>query len=957
MSDLEHDDLQDAGLQDAGLQDAIAILSVALRFPGARTDDELWSNLRDGVESITRFSEQELRAAGVSSEQLQDSSYVRARGVLSDIDLFDPEGFAMTQREAETTDPQHRLLLECAFEALESAGYGAPEQPGPVGIFVGSGESRYLSAEQDEQAILGSSREFLATKISYKLNLKGPGLTVQTACSTSLVAVHLAAKSLLDGESDMALAGGASIRLPQTRGYLYQPGGVGSPDGHCRAFDQHAEGTVGSHGVGIVLLKRLEDAVRDGDPVRAVIRATAINNDGSDKVGFSAPSVAGQAAVVAEALALADLDPSDVSYVEAHGTGTPLGDPIEVKALNQAFGPPADPSQRCALGSIKSNLGHLDTAAGIAGLIKTVLALEHRMLPPSLHYEAANQEIDFESGPFRVVTELTPWESEGPRRAGVSSFGIGGTNVHVVLEEAPQRPAAEVANAPSLLLLSARSESALEQATLRLSRHLETHEALDLADVAYTLRVGRRQHEVRRMAVCTTVAQAAERLRSPEPPAVMTGTSSSETTPIVFLFPGQGAQSVGMGRELYETEASFREPLDACCERLLQPLGCDLRDILYPSNADAARAAERLEQTAIAQPALFVVQYALARYLEDQGIRPAAMLGHSLGEYVAACLAGVVSLHDALHLVATRGALMQKLAPGSMLAVDLGEEDAASLLGPGLALAAINGPRRTVLSGTPEAIGELEGQLAEREVPARRLRTSHAFHSAMMEPVLTPFASHLRAASLNPPKLPVVSNLTGRELRVEEATDPAYWSRHLRSTVRFSAGVQHVLADPRFAGCRFLEVGPGRALSALTQSLGGTAIPTLPRDGEGDHSQVLQALGRLWLDGVSISPSESSPRRRLRLPGSVFDRRRCWIEDPVVPASQTAEPSTPAAASPAAVSPTAVSPVAVSPAAGYEAGVEDLIRQQLQLISQQLTLLQAHGPSEPAEEPLERSHV
>ncbi|HEX4964285.1 MAG TPA: amino acid adenylation domain-containing protein, partial [Thermoanaerobaculia bacterium] len=694
-----------------GGQEGIAIVGLAGRFPGSADVEELWSNLRTGKECIRFFTDEELAAEGVPPEALADPAYVKAHGALDGIDLFDASFFDFTPREAEMTDPQHRLFLEQAYHALENAGYDPARYPGAIGVYAGVSANLYVlrnvlatpGALRDggaNQAMLGGEKDFLATRLSYKLNLRGPSFTVQTACSTSLVATHLACRALLGRECDMALAGGVSAAVPQVAGYFYQEGGINSPDGHCRAFDAAAQGTVGGSGVGVVVLKRLSDALAAGDTIHAVIRGTAINNDGSQKVGYTAPGVDGQAAVIAAAQALAGVSPDEIGYVEAHGTGTPLGDPIEIAALTRVFRAGTGRRGFCALGSVKTNLGHLDAAAGIAGLIKTSLVLKREEIPPSLHFREPNPRIDFASSPFFVNAELRPWPAGGePRRAAVSSFGIGGTNAHAVLEEAPAPATSGESRPLQLLVLSARSGEALEKATANLAAYLAEHPGAPLADAAFTLQVGRRALAHRRVLVARDAADAAAALAGRDPERLLTRTAEGGRRPVVFLFPGQGAQYAGMGRELYEREPDYRAALDACAEILASRLGgLDLRRALHPEPGDA-EAGRRLQETGLAQPALFAVEYALARLWMRWGVEPAALLGHSLGEYVAACLAGVFALEDALRLVAARGRLMQARPAGAMLAVPLSEAALTPRLTPALALAAVNGPALCVVSG------------------------------------------------------------------------------------------------------------------------------------------------------------------------------------------------------------------------------------------------------------------
>jgi amino acid adenylation domain-containing protein/non-ribosomal peptide synthase protein (TIGR01720 family) len=902
----------------AARPESIAVIGMACRFPGAASVAELWRNLRDGVESVRFFSDAELAAAGVSPRLLADPRYVKARAVLEDVESFDAACFGFSPNVAGVLDPQQRLFLECAWEALEDAGHDPRRCPGAIGIFGGGslstyllgnlGSPRFVAAAGLLQAAIGNRNDHLTTMAAYKLDLRGPAVTVQTTCSTSLVAVHLACQSLLDYQCDMALAGGVSVEVPQAAGYLYSEGGVASPDGHCRPFDERAQGVVSGNGAGMVVLKRLSDAVADGDCVRALILGTAANNDGGAKIGYTAPSSEGQALVIATAQAAAGVRPDQVSYVEAHGTATQLGDPIELAALRRVFEAGGARRGGCALGSVKSNFGHLDAAAGVAGLIKTVLALEHRQLPPSLHFERPNPRLELAESPFYVNASLRDWPAAAgePRRAGVSSFGIGGTNAHVVLEQAPPAPAPAAAARPwQLLTLSARSAAALEQATDRLRRHLEERPHLDLADVAFTLQVGRQAFDHRRAVVCRGVADAVESLRSLDPSRVFGRLQEPRTRPVVFLFPGQGSQYPGMGRGLYAAEPEFRRQVDRCCELLAPHLGLDLRGALFAGGPPAAGAAggdpAAIEQTWLAQPALFVFEYALAQLWRSWGIVPAALAGHSVGEYVAACLAGVFSLEDALALVAARGRLIQQLPPGAMLAVHLDEAEIHRRLGPELSLAAVNRPALAVVAGAPAAVARLEEELAASGVACRRLHTSHAFHSHMMAPAAAPFAERWRGVALRPPTLPYTSNVTGGWIQPREATDPEYWVRHLLQPVRFSENLA-TLAREQGADAVYLEVGPGTTLATLARQHparppGTTVLSSLfhPRrrhgqqgvkagrepDQDPERGALVAALGRLWLAGLAVDWTgfhAGAPRRRLPLPTYPFERRRHWHE-------------------------------------------------------------------------------
>jgi acyl transferase domain-containing protein len=877
---------------------SIAVIGMAGRFPGAPSLERYWENLARGVESVVRLTPDDLAAAGVDPAVAADPRYVPARPVLEEVDLFDADLFGYTPREAELIDPQQRVFLECAWAALEDAGHDPSRFGGQIGLFAGTSLNSYLlnnllasggglDAAASFQALTASDKDYLATRASYKLDLRGPSLTVQTACSTSLVALHLACESLYAGECEMAVAGGVSVVVPQRTGYTWFDGGIYSPDGHCRPFDAAAAGTLFGSGAGVVVLRRLADALADGDPIRAVVLGSAVNNDGARKVGYTAPGVDGQAEVIAEALEVAGVEPATVGYVEAHGTGTPMGDPIEVEALNRAFGGDRLPPRSCALGSVKSNFGHLEAAAGIAGLIKTVLALEHRRIPPTVHFERPNPAIRF--GPFHVADRLLPFETAGePRRAGVSSFGIGGTNVHVVLEEAPVRPPdpagpvlswdPAAAGGSEVLVLSARTPAALNAAAGRLAHHLSARPDLPLADVAHTLQRGRRQLEHRRTLVARSAAEAAEAL------AAGRGRSAHRPAgyhPVAFLFPGQGAQHPGMGAGLHRRDPVFRRELDRLAEGFGPHLELDLRGVLL---ADGEEQAARLERTEIAQPALFAVEYALARAWIERGVEPDALLGHSVGEWVAACLAGVVSLDDALALVAVRGRLMAERPPGAMAGVALGEEELRPRLPDGVEIAAVNAGDRITVSGPEPAVAELCRALAADGVRATRLATSHAFHSAAMDGAVEPFLAEVRKRRLEPPAIPFLSNVTGTWIIEAEATSPAYWAHQLRAPVRFADGLRELAAKP---GRVLLECGPGETLTRLARRAGAAdrAIPSLPdpRAGGDDAGHLAEAVGRLWLAGVEIDWRRATGgggklRRRVSLPTYPFERRRFWVE-------------------------------------------------------------------------------
>ncbi len=898
----------------SGNLDGIAIVGMTGRFPGARNLDDFWQNIRDGVESIAFFSEAELEAAGIPPTVLQSPNYVKAGALLDDIDQFDAGFFGLNPREAAATDPQHRIFLECAWEALEHAGYDPASYNGLIGVYAGAGINPYAMSSiyantTNVQTLISSDKDFLTTRVSYKLNLKGPSVAVQTACSTSLVAVQLACQGLQNYQCDMALAGGVSIAFTQKTGYVYQEEGILSPDGHCRAFDARAQGTVAGDAVGIVVLKRLEDAIADRDSIHAIIRGAAINNDGAVKVGYTAPSVGGQAEVIAMAQAMAGVDPKTISYIEAHGTGTTLGDPIEIAALTEAFRAHTRKTGFCAIGSLKTNIGHVNAAAGVSGLIKTVLMMKHRHLPPSLHFTEPNPAIDFANSPFYVNHTLADWPvGETPRRAGVSSFGIGGTNAHVLLEEAAEPPVPDATRACQLLLLSARSEAALDTATANLAAHLKRApiDDLNLADVAYTLKTGRRAFGHRRIAVCRSAGDAIDALETVDPARVFSAATSPQDgkqADIVFLFPGQGTQDANMAADLYRNEPTFREWVDRGAMHLRSHLGQDLRRVIYLDDPQfSGDAPLSLDQTAMAQPALFVIEYALAQLWMSWGVHPQAMIGHSIGEYTAACLAGVFSLEDALTLVAARGRLMQQLSRGAMLAVPLSEQETRRLMPNALSIAAVNAPSCCVVSGPTDAVAILERELDAKGTPYRRLHTSHAFHSEMMDPILDAFRSQVDAVALQPPQIPYVSNVTGTWAHAADVTHADYWVRHLRQTVRFSAGMEEILQDSERM---LLEVGPGRTLTTLAQShpkrgSGRVMLTSLPSAGQevAEQALLLQAVGRLWLSGAAIDWAgfyAHEQRQRVPLPTYPFERQRYWMDAPQLAADTAMEAVVPTA--------------------------------------------------------------
>jgi thioester reductase-like protein len=902
--------------------DEIAIIGMAGRFPGARSVAEFWDNLARGVESIRFYTKEELAEAGIDPAVLEHPAYVRASGYLEDADLFDSAFFGFSAEEAEVIDPQHRLFLETAWTALDSAGYDAATCAGSIGIVGGMSTPMYLlrnllwnrrvrAEVSGIELRVRNGKDFLTSVAAYKLGLTGPSFTVQSACSTSLVAVGVACQILTSLQCDMALAGGVSVGSPLKSGFR-EHGELFAADGHCRAFDAAATGTPAGSGVGVVVLKRLADALADGDHVRAVIRGFALNNDGAQKIGYAAPSIEGQAEVVAMAQAVAGVRPETLGFIEAHGTGTPLGDPIEVRALTHAFRASTDDKGFCAIGSVKTNVGHLDAAAGVTSLIKTVLALEHGKVPPSLNFRQPNPNIDFANSPFFVNTRLIDWPRVvGRRRAGVSAFAVGGMNAHLVLEEAPPQEPSGPETTPQLLVLSAKTETALEKVTDRVVDFLRSRPDASFSDVAYTLQVGRRALARRRALVCADREDAIRALVARDPKRVLTAGRTAQNRPVFFLFPGLGEQYPNMGLELYQEDPVFRREIDRCSELLAPHLGSDLRSVLYPQGTVTAPerrmeagtggidlrkllasrrqpAAEReIDHTLLAQPAMFAVEYALARVWLELGVEPRGLLGFSLGEHVAACLAGVLSLEDALRLVVERARIVSGLPRGAMLAVSLSEEKVLPSLGPRLSVAAASGAASSVLAGPLEEIADAERELTARGVTCLRLRTSHAFHSRRMEPVRQAVVGLLRQIDLKPPGIPFLSNVTGTWIEAAQATDPEYWGDHLVGTVQFADNLAELWKEP---GGILVEVGPGQTLSALalqhpaSQAGNGAVVVSSLRAEEDlrpDRALLLDSLARLWLAGGGIRWTQlhaRARRRRIELPTYPFERRRCWIE-------------------------------------------------------------------------------
>ena len=900
-------------------QDDIAVIAMAGRFPGANSVEAFWQNLEQEVESITFFTQQQLLQAGVDPALLENPNFVGAEGVLPDVDKFDAQFFGFSPREAELLDPQHRIFLETIWELLERAGYSSEHTKEVIGVYSGAGASSYLSRNllthpefvRDVgtfKVSLATGQDFVSTRASYKLGLTGPSININTLCSSSAVAVHYAREALLAYQCDIAVAGGVTISNSREDALFYQEGGIGSFDGHCRTFDARAAGTVAGNGIALVALKRMEDALVQGDQILGVIRGTAINNDGGDKSSYTAPSPEGQARVITEALEVARVHPETISYIEAHGTATNLGDPIEVAGLTRAYSRYTDKKNYCGIGSVKSNIGHLVAAGGVASMIKTLMGMQQRKIPASLNFEKPNPKIDFANSPFYVVDKTREWLPTGGEvlRAGVSSFGIGGTNAHIILEQAPAPLASDTGRAVQTIILSAKTATALNTMKLNLLEHLRKNPQLNLADIAFTLQMGRHSFDYRFATSVASVAELMAKLDGTDTTFCAATLQKNAARELCFMFPGQGSQYINMGRSLYLSEPVFQQQVDRCAALLKPLLQRDLLALLYPAPGTEAEAEAQLRQTAFAQVALFVTEYALAQLWISWGIKPAQMIGHSIGEYVAACLAGVFSVEDALRIVVRRSELMAQLPAGAMISVPLDKQALQVYLQGDIACAVQNSPESHVLAGPEDAIEKVMAQLTQAGISATRLHTSHAFHSQMMEPALAPFAEFLAGIPMQPPALKFISNLSGTWAGAEVAT-AEYWVQHLRQTVKFSDGIKTLLAAD--AQQFFLEVGPGQTLASLVRSQGVAPVlvaSSLPQARQAGQAlwQINTALGGIWLAGNTLDWAalySQQQRQRLCLPTYPFERQRYWIDpapragsqfqpDLVLSASQTCEP-------------------------------------------------------------------
>ncbi|WP_010604334.1 type I polyketide synthase [Pseudoalteromonas maricaloris] len=875
-------------------QDDIAVISMAGRFPGANSVEEFWHNLENGVESVRFFSQEELLNLGVDPALLENPNFVGAEGVLEGVENFDAEFFGFSPREAELLDPQHRIFLEVIWELLERAGYGAEEGDNIIGVYSGAGASSYLSrnllSHQDYvrdvgtfKVSLSTGQDFVSTRASYKLGLSGPSININTLCSSSAVAVHYAREALLAYQCDIAVAGGVTISNSREDALFYQEGGIGSFDGHCRAFDARAAGTVAGNGIALVALKRMEDALEDGDQILGVLKSSAINNDGGDKASYTAPSPEGQSRCITEALESAEIDPATISYIEAHGTGTNLGDPIEVSGLTRAFQRYTDKKQFCGIGSVKTNIGHLVSAGGVASMIKTLKGMEHHKIPASLNFEQPNPKIDFANSPFFVVDKTIPWEpSAGDKlRAGISSFGIGGTNAHLIVEEAPELPKSDSASGLHLIVLSAKTASSLVKTKENLLEHLKCCPELNIADVAYTLQVGRRNFKHKFVTVVSSIDELKNKLTGDDKRFTIHSAQNKTERDICFMFPGQGSQYVGMAKALYENEAEFKKHLDQCFELIHTHCSLSLKELLFCENSTAA--STQLKQTQNAQLSLFSVSYALAKLLISWDVKPQSMIGHSIGEYVAACLSGVFTLENAIRLVAKRGELMAGMPHGKMLSIPIAASEVSNWVREGVWHCVQNSEHSQVLGGQPEAVDALLAELNAAGIEASLLHTSHAFHSGMMAAALQPFIEFASTIPMNKPTIPFISNVSG-DWAEEEVCSPEYWAKHLRQTVKFNDGLETLWSED--TSRVYVEVGPGTTLRSFIKTLSNNqahVASTLPKPAEQELTLESIAFTRaeIWAAGITLPFEEyysSQKRHRVRLPTYAFEPKRYWIE-------------------------------------------------------------------------------
>lgn len=880
----------------------IAVIGMACRFPGSESVEAFWDNLKNGKETISHFSDDELKQFDIEETLLKKRNYVKSSGKISGAEFFDASFFGFSPYEASVTDPQHRLMFELAWEALEISGYANKRYRESVGVFVGMGQSHYerdfllKNAEFSESydayhSAITTGEAFLASKISYLLDLNGPSVTLNTACSTSLASIVLGVQSLLAGKCQIVLAGGVSVTFPQESGYFYKEGSIFSPDGHCRAFDANAKGTIKSNGVGLVVLKKLCDAVRDGDAIDAIIKGHGINNDGSQKMGYTAPSITGQEQCILMALKDSGINPETIGYIEAHGTGTQMGDPIEVAAITNAFRHFTNKKQYCAIGSVKTNIGHTDTAAGVAGFIKAVLTVKHGCVPANIHFVKQNPQILFSETPFYVNNELKSWPLiDGPKRAGVSSFGMGGTNVHVLIEESPARLSVSSSRPIKMLMFSGKTEGALDDYCAKfydfLKNNQESLSNEDFSDVAYTLQTGREDFPHRCFIVGREASETIDLIETKSLRKSFIDEGSVKST-VAFVFSGQGSQYINMGSELYSKEPLFKKTIDFCFELARKYSKHNLKNILYPPvTAELSEVKKRLVNTKFTQPILFITQYALAKLLISWGVKPEVVIGHSLGEYVAAAISGVFSLEDAIMLVIRRAEMMSKLKKGRMLAVGLEESKIQEMLFDGVSLAAVNAPSLCVVSGASLNIKKFKDELLHKHpnVLCKYINVSHAMHSNMVEEMLPSFLSVLKNVSYNAPNISFISTCTGGKIS-SELCDPSYWLMQMRRPVRFQKAIEE-LVD--LGGHIFLEIGPGKTLtnfinqkSRHNQTIAFNTLPIEKNCNKSLYVDLLSSLGELWLNGIKIdwiSFYKDEFRRKRKIPTYQFQKEYYFIK-------------------------------------------------------------------------------
>lgn len=883
--------------------EGIAIIGMSARFPKSDTIFSFWDNLVNGRDCISTILPEEARLAGISESVINNKQYVNRCGRITKPEFFDASFFGYNPKEASLTDPQHRIFLQCGYEALESAGYNVKQLNCSVGVFASCGMNFYLlnnlignpkalSGISELQVLIGSDKDYLATRLSYKLNLRGPSYDIQTACSSSLVATHVACQNLLTYQCDMALAGGANLQLPWWQGYLLTESDIRSPDGICRPFDANANGTIFGEGTGAIVLKRLTDAINDRDQIYAVIKGSAVNNDGSGKAGYTAPSIDGQSEVIMMALESAGINASKISYVETHGTGTLLGDPVEISALTKAFRQYTNNINYCAIGSVKASIGHLDNTSGIAGVIKTALALHHKKIPQTINFNTPNPLLDIDKTPFFVAAKTTPWLGiDGKCRAGISSLGVGGTNAHVILEEAPAQNRIKSTRTWHFIPFSARSPEALKNLSVNLSDHLSSYTP-DIADTAFTLQTGRQNFPYKQFVIARTPLEASELLKNSFINNIALPPQEGNAQKIVFMLSGQGSQYIDMGKGLYHFDKTFKAVFDECSTVLNKHILIDLRDLLF-STENTLENSIKITQTNITQPLLFSFEYALVKMWESLGITPSALLGHSIGEYVAACISGIFTLEEALYIVTERGRLMHNQPAGAMMSVNMAEEDLIKLIDKDIEIALINAPNQCVVAGSTEQLDNFQIVLSDLNIEGRRLHTSHAFHSSMMDGAVQPFTDILKTITIKPPSIPYISNVTGDWVQFEEIKNLTYWGDHLRNTVRFSDGINTLLQD----GFRtFLEVGPGNTLASFVNKtfshrtstsknvntekiVVATSVRHVKQEIE-DVPHFLNAIGQLWQNGITIQGQNLYPeenRFRIPLPTYPFEQKKFWI--------------------------------------------------------------------------------